>query len=351
MSPCKEVPDTMRLARVHGPGDVRIDQVPAPDVAPGEVIVRVAACGICGSDLGYIAQGSLGGVEPLAAPLPIGHELAGTVVAVGAGVTEIEPGLRVAVNPDRAFVGGGGPDGGMADFLRVSGARLDDTLFALPSGLSFAEAALAEPLSVALHALRVARVSATDKVAVLGAGPIGLCAVVMLRHLGVTDIAIFDPVEERLERARALGASQAINVSQESASVALARCHGEGVRFGAPFVETDVFIDCAGAGAALAEVLGVAKYKARVAVVALHHKPLALDLFRLMANEITISGSIADDRPAEFGEALAMLGARAFDLSALISHSFDFSSFHEALDMARDPARAAKVMLTFDQAA
>lgn len=337
----------MRLARVHGPGDVRVDSVPTPAAGPGEVIVQVGACGICGSDLGYIAQGSLGGVEPLSAPLPIGHELAGTVVAVGADVTGIAPGLRVAVNPDRAFIGGGGPDGGMADLLRVSAARLGDTLFALAPGLSFAEAALAEPLSVALHGLRVAGVTAADKVAILGAGPIGLCTVVMLRHLGVEDIAIFDPVEERLERARALGAALAVNVREESAAAALARYHGEGVRFGAPFVGTDVFVDCAGSGPALAEVLGVAKYRARVAVIALHHKPLPVDLFRLMANEITLSGSIADDRPAEFGEAIAMLGEGRIDLAPLISHSFDFSRFHEALDTARDPVRAAKVMLTF----
>ena len=351
MSIPAEEPGTMRLARVHGPGDVRIDRVAAPVAGPGEVLVRVAACGICGSDLGYIAQGNLGGVEPLREPLAIGHELAGTVIAVGPGVVDVAPGLRVAVNPDRAFIGGGGPDGGMADVLRVSAARLGDTLFALPDSLPFAAAALAEPLSVALHALRVARVTAADRVAVLGAGPIGLCAVVMLRHLGVEDIAIFDPVEERLARARALGAAHAVNVTAEPAPAALARVHGAGERFGAPWVGTDVVVDCAGSGAALAELLGVAKYRARIAVVALHHKPLPLDLFRLMANEITIAGSIADNRAAEFGEALAMLAAGQCDLGPLISHSYDFSRFHEALDMARDPARAAKVMLTFGEAA
>lgn len=342
---------TMRLARVHGPADVRVDAVPMPVASPGEAIVKVAACGFCGSDLGYIAQGGLGGVEPLREPLAIGHEFAGTVVSVGPGVEGIAPGMRVAGNPDRAYIGGGGPDGAMGDFIRMSGAKLNDTLFALPDGLSFAEAALAEPLSVALHALRVSNVTAADKVAILGAGPIGLCAVVMLRHLGVTDIAIFDRVDERLDRARALGARLAVNVTNETAPDALARYHGEGNRFGSRFVETDVFVDCAGSGAALAEVLGVAKYRARVAVVALHHKPLPIDLFRMMANEITISGSIADDRPTEFGEALAMLGQHRFDLSPLISHHFDFSQFHEALAMARDAAQSAKVMLTFDKAA
>jgi threonine dehydrogenase-like Zn-dependent dehydrogenase len=341
----------MPLARVHGPGDVRLDTVPIPACGAGEVLLRVGACGVCGSDLGYIAQGGLGGVEPLKQPLPIGHEFAGTVVAVGAGVTGIAPGLRAAVNPDRAFIGGGGPDGAMAPYIRIEGAELGETLFPLPDSLSFAEAALAEPLSVALHGLRVVRVRAADKVAILGAGPIGLCTLVMLHHLGVRDVAIFDRVDERLDRARTLGAGLAVNVTRESLPDALARFHGSGERFGAPFVGTDVFVDCAGSAAALQEALAVARYRARVAVIALHHTPLALDLWRLMANEITISGSVADARSEEFGEAVAMLGQGRQDLSPLISHRIDFDQFHEALATAADAARAAKVVLTFAEAA
>jgi threonine dehydrogenase-like Zn-dependent dehydrogenase len=343
--------DTMPLARVHGPGDVRLDDVPVPACGLGEAVVRVAACGVCGSDLSYIAQGGLGGVEPLRQPLAIGHEFAGTVIAVGSGVAGVQPGLRVAVNPDRAYIGGGGPDGAMAPFIRVSGAEIGETLFPLPARLPFAEASLAEPLSVGLHGLRVAKVTAADKVAILGAGPIGLCTLVMLRHLGVTDVAIFDRVDERLDRARALGAGLAVNVSSESLPTALGRFHGSGDRFGAPFVGTDVFVDCAGSTAALAEVLSVAKYRARIAVIALHHKPLPLDLWRMMANEITVSGSIADARAAEFGEAVAMLGQTEQDLSPLISHRFEFTRFHEALATAADAARAAKVVLTFPEAA
>lgn len=342
---------TMRLARVHGPGDVRLDEVPVPQCGPGEALVQVAACGVCGSDLGYIAQGGLGGVEPLSAPLPIGHEFAGTVVAVGEGVTGVAPGMRVAVNPDRAYIGGGGPDGAMAAFIRVAGAEIGETLFPLPDHLSFAEASLAEPLSVGLHGLRVAGAKAEDRIAILGAGPIGLCALVMARHLGARDVAIFDRVPERLERARALGAGLAVDVTQESLPDALARFHGSGERFGAKFVDTDVFVDCAGSAAALEEVVAVAKYRARIAVVALHHKPLALDLWRMMANEISLAGSIADARSEEFGEAVAMLAAGEQALSPLISHRFDFSRFHEALAVAADGARAAKVILTFPEAA
>lgn len=341
----------MSLARVHGPGDVRLDTVEVPQPGAGEVVIQVAACGICGSDLGYIAQGGLGGTEPLKEPLPIGHEFAGVVAATGPGVEGVAPGMRVAVNPDAGMIGGGGPDGAMAPFIRVSGARVGETVFPLPDTMNMTQAALAEPLSVALHAMRTINVGPGDKVAVLGAGPIGLCAVAMARYLGCTDIAIFDRVESRLERARELGAGLACNVTTESMTEALARFHGESERFGARNVGTNAFIDCAGAPAALTEAFGIAPYRARIAIVALYKKPVPLDLWRMMANEIMMSGSIALDRAADFGEALAMIAADAQNLAPLISHEYDFGDFHAALATAADADRSAKVMLTFTQEA
>lgn len=344
-------PATMMAAHVHGPGDVRLDPIAVPMPGPGEVLVRVAACGICGSDLGYIAKGSLDGVRPLLHPLPIGHEFAGTVVAVGSGVDGVATGSRVAVNPDWGYIGGGGPDGAMAPYIRVGAAKMGDTLFPLPDHVSFAEAALAEPLSVALHGLRMVRATEADSVAILGAGPIGLCAVALLHHMGARQIAIVDRVDSRLERARALGASLAVNVMVEQIPAALGRCHGAGDRFGAPFVGTDVFVDAAGSGAMLAEAIGHAKKGARLAVIALHKAPLPIDLFRLMANEITLAGAIADDRPREFAEALAIIAENGAALAPLISHSYPFDCFAEALAMAADADKAAKVMLTFPEGA
>lgn len=339
----------MKLARVHGPGDVRLDDVAVPQPGQGEVVVQVRACGICGSDLGYIAAGGLRGVEPLKEPLPIGHEFAGSVAGVGPGVEGVAPGMRVAVNPDLGYIGGGGADGAMARYIRISGAQVGKTLFPLADTVSFELAALAEPLSVALHGLRLTGVRPGDKVAVLGAGPIGLCTVAMLRHLGAGDIAIFDRVDSRLERAKALGATLAVNVERETMTEALSRLHGQGERFGAPFVGTDVFIDAAGAAPALTEVMNIVKYRARIAIIALYKKPCPIDLFKLMANEITLVGSIADDRSPEFGEALTMIAGGKQDLSPLISHSFDFENFHEALAVAGDAQQSAKVMLTFTE--
>jgi len=339
--------DRMRLARVHGPGVVKLDEVPVPEVGAGDVLVRVEACGICGSDLGYIAVGGLGGGAPLAEPLPIGHEFAGVVEAVGANVAGLVPGQRVAVNPDAGFIGGGGEEGAMAPFIRLREPDVARTFFSIPDHISFEEAALAEPLSVALRGLRVTHARPSDKVAVLGAGPIGLCAVAMLKHLGMTDIAVIDRVPARLERALALGATLAIDTREDDMVEALASLHGEGERFGTRFVGTDLFIDAAGAPPLLTDVIACAKLRARIAVIALYKKPCPVDLWKMMANEIAMTGSIALDRADEFGEAVEMVASGSVDLSPMISHRFAFDEFHEAIAMAADGDRSAKVMLHF----
>ena len=148
---------TMQLARIHGPNDVRLDEVAVPEPGPNDVVVRVEACGICGSDLGYIATGGTG--APVSEPMPIGHEFSGIVERVG--------------------------------------KEIGSSIYPVPAHVPAALAALAEPLSVALHGINLVDVTPDDKVAVIGAGPIGLCAVAMLRHRGVKNIAIIDRVDDR----------------------------------------------------------------------------------------------------------------------------------------------------------
>jgi 2-desacetyl-2-hydroxyethyl bacteriochlorophyllide A dehydrogenase len=338
---------TMKLARVHGPDDVRLDDVPAPAAGPDDVVVRVKACGICGSDLGYIHNGGLAPGSVLAQPLPLGHEFAGVVESIGAKVQGVKPGQRVAVNPDDNYIGSGA-EGSMGEFILIRNAKVGSSLYPLPDHVSEEEAALAEPLSVALHGINLTHVQAGDKVAVIGAGPIGLCAVAMLRHRGVKDIAILDREQSRLDRAKALGANAAIRVSGDGdMTEGLARAHGEGNRFGVRNVGTDVFIDAAGAAPALSEAMNIAKYKARFAIIALYKKPATLDLFKMMANEIMMVGSIADSRHAEFAEALEMIAGGKIDLSPMISHRVAFDQFFDAIAIASDPAKSAKVMLTF----
>ena len=336
---------TMQVARVHGPGDVRLDDVTVPKPGPRDVVVRVEACGICGSDLGYIALGGTG--APLSEPMPIGHEFAGIVEWVGTDVRDVQPGLRVAVNPDDRNIGNGGLEGAMARFILVPDAKIGSSLYPVPAHVAPALAALAEPLSVALHGINLVDVKPDDKVAVIGAGPIGLSAVVMLRHRGVKNIVIIDREASRLARARALGAKTTINASTGSITEMLATAHGEGTRLGHRHVDTDVFIDAAGAPQALAEVIAIAKFRARISVIALYKKPCAVDLFKMMMNEIMLIGSIALGRHAEFGEAVDMIVAGEINLAPMISHHIPFEQFNEAIDTARDAANSAKVMLEF----
>jgi threonine dehydrogenase-like Zn-dependent dehydrogenase len=253
----------------------------------------------------------------------------------------------VAVNPDDRNVGNGGPEGAMAPFILVPDAKIGSSLYPVPAHVTPALAALAEPLSVALHGINLVDVKPTDKVVVLGAGPIGLCAVAMLRHRGVTNIAIADREDSRLERAQQLGARTLINVTAASMTEALAEAHGEGNRLGLRYVDSDVFIDAAGAPQALAEVIAMAKFRARISVIALYKKDCPLNLFKMMMNEIMLIGSIALGRHAEFAEAIEMIAAGGIDLRPMISHSIPFSRFEEALDIARDTAGSAKVMLEF----
>lgn len=114
-----------------------------------------------------------------------------------------------------------------------------------------------------------------------------------------------------------------------------------------PVVGTNVFVDAAGSPAALAEAINCAPKAARIAVIAIHKGAVPIDLFRVMAHELTLVGSVADDRPAEFGQALAMIGQDPAAFAPMISHRFDFGDLFDALAMAADGAKAGKVMLEF----
>ena len=342
---------TMPLARVHGPGNMRVDQVAIPTVGPRDVLVRIGVTGVCGSDLGYVAAGGLGGGAPLVEPLPIGHEFAGTVEKVGDQASDIHPGQRCAVNPDAGLIGGGGPTGAFAPFILVPEARAGADICPIPDSLPLEKAALAEPLSVGLHGVNIGRVQPGDKVVILGAGPIGLCTIICLRHRGVEDILIADLSDARLDRARQLGAAVTINPSREPLVEAIGKAHGTGQRFGMPFVGSDVIIDAAGAQPPLAELLDVAKFRARIVIVALHKKPMPVNLWKMMANEFNMSGSIATDREDEFNECLQMLASGEIDVDPLISHRLKFDQLDEAFRIAADTDASAKVIVTFPQTA
>lgn len=336
----------MKQIRIHGPDDVRLDDVPEPAVGPDDALLAVAACGICGSDVGYAR---LGGVQgPVSEPLPIGHELAGTVVALGERVSlpGIEIGTRVALHPGAAGfgLGNGGAEGGFTPRLLVRGASRGRSLFPIPDDMLFEIAALAEPLGVGMNAVDRVSVQPGDRVAVLGAGPIGLAAIATLHDRGVEDVVAIDLSERRLEVARKLGARHAIRSGGTTLWDDLGRLQGRESFYWMDVVGTNVFIEATGSGALLEEVIRRARPGARVSVVALHRKPVPVDFMAVMMKQMTLQGAM--EYPDRFEAMLELLSRR--DLSPMITHRFALDDFAEALEVAKSPDAGAKVMIRIE---
>jgi len=338
----------MKCVRLHGPNDVRIEQLPKPQVGKEDVLVRVAACGICGSDLGYIAAGGL--IGPTENPMPLGHELAGTIVEVGSDVKDLAEGTRVVVNPMEGgnMIGNGGPQGGFAEFLLVRNAAKAPCVVSFPEGLPFERAALTEPLGVALHAVNQGMIQPSEKVAVLGAGPIGLGVIVALRYRGVSNVVAVDFSAKRLELAKAVGAKAVWNPREGETREFLSSVQGTETYFGFPVVGTDVYIDATGVGQVVQDFLGMAKCGARLVVVGLHKHEVPIDLRTVLAKELTLRGSMA--YPTEFPQIIEMLRDVDVPADRLISHEFEFDEFEAALKIAQNAEVSGKVMIRFPSA-
>ena len=335
----------MQRAQIHAPGDLRLDEVPEPEVGPNDALLEVGACGICGSDVGYVRIGGLAG--PADDPMPLGHELAGTVLAVGDAVKEIAPGARVALNPTAAgyAIGNGGPEGGFAPKLLVRDAALGRNLFPIPDDMPFEIGALAEPLGVGMNAVDRVHVQKDEKVAILGAGPIGLTALATLLDRGVKDVVSIDLSEKRLEIARQLGAPETLNPANEDLWPELARRHGQISFYGRSLVGTDVFIEASGAGPILKQTIDQAKPHARISVVALHRQEISVDFMTVMMKQLTLQGAM--EYPERYEEMIELLGRQ--DLSPMISHRFGLDEFLDAFAVAQSPAAGAKVMIEISE--
>jgi 2-desacetyl-2-hydroxyethyl bacteriochlorophyllide A dehydrogenase len=331
----------VKQVRLHGPEDVRLDDVPEPAPGPRDVVVRVAACGICGSDVGYVKLGGVAG--PTRRPLPLGHELAGVVEAVGAEVAGVRVGARVVVHPGAAGnrIGNGGPEGGFAPRLLVRNAAAGGNLFEIPASLSFETAALAEPLGVGMNAALRSEARAGEKAVVFGAGPIGLAAVATLADRGVADVIAVDLSDRRLALARRLGAHAVLNPAQDDVWKEIRARHGESPVLGAPMAGSDAYIEASGAPAVIGEILQHAKGEARLSVVALHRAPVPVSFLLVMMKQLTLRGAM--EYPEDFGATLALLARR--DLSPMITHRFVLARFAEALAVARDASASGKVMI------
>jgi len=343
------IPKTMRAAVLYGERDLRlVDDYPVPDPEPGEVLIRVAACAICGSDPKILAHGWPN--HPPYGRFIFGHEYAGTIVALGPGVNEFAVGDRVAVEPHKGCgvcancrdglyntclnYGnqakghrhyGFSSNGGYAEYA----CNHVNSVYPIPSGMPFEQATLITTAATSLYGIRrIGGIRAGETVVVSGPGAIGLMAVVMARLLGAGTIILVGTRPERLEVGRRLGADVTINLREtDAAPRILDLTHGVGA---------DAVVECAGTARAAVDAVEYSKKNGRVALVGIYSEPAPLNVNKIVQWNITVAGSKAEGERS-MAQAMALLGrggAQAVDLAALITHIFPLSQIHAAFDTA-----------------
>jgi threonine dehydrogenase-like Zn-dependent dehydrogenase len=333
----------MQLLKIHGVGDARVDDYERPVAGPKDVVVKMKACGICGSDLSYI---KIGGIPTPGTITALGHEGAGEVMEVGAEVEGISVGQPVIINPmmTAGNIGSGGPEGAFTQELLVRGAQLGESILPIPAGIPYDIAAMCEPLAVAMHGVNRMEVKAGDKVVVFGCGPIGLGMILWLIDRGVTDLVALDLAPERRERALALGARAALDPTKVDVRAELAKLHGEVRSYGRVGVGTDAFIDAAGAPNLVSDVIQMAKFHSRLVITAAYMKPVEVQLGRMLTSEMTITTAMG--YPTEMPEVIAAMPRLKDKIASMISHRLPFDRMMEGLGIAATP-QSAKVMIEF----
>lgn len=337
----------MKSVIVSGPGTTAVVDVPTPKAGPSDVLVRMRACGICGSDGYYV---TIGGIPPRQGATPLGHEPAGEVVEVGAEVTGVEVGDHVVINPiapGSGMIGSGGPQGALSEYLLVENAVVGRSLAMVPDEVPFDVAALNEPMAVARHAVNRTNPKPGDQVVIFGAGPIGLGALIGYKLSGAASVVVADVIPSRLEKALAVGADAVINSAEEDVIARLTELHGTGATaMGAPRAGTDIYLDAAGVPVVIDTALTAAKQNATLGIVAVHKKPVPIDFQAILAAEVNIVTAMG--YPTEIFEVTKEIAENWQKFALIISDRFPFADAQKALETASTPGAAEKVVVTFD---
>ena len=342
----------MRAIVAHAARDLRIEDRPPEAVGPGQVRVRLAVGGICGSDLHYFNHGGFGAVR-LREPMILGHEVSGHVVETGRGVEGFAPGDLVAVSPSRpcgacAYCAEGLRNhclnmrfyGSAMPFPHIQGAFREELVAdasqcVKAGGLSPGLAAMAEPLAVCLHAARRAGDLIGARVLVTGCGPIGCLAILAARRAGAAEIVATDLAAATLAHALRIGADRAVNVAEQPEALAeYARDKGS---FHALF-------ECSGAAPALAAAIPALRPRARILQLGLGGD-MTLPLQAMTAKEIELRGCFRFHE--EFSTAVRLMQGGHIDPSPLITHTLPLGEAMRAFEIAGDRTQAMKAQIAF----
>lgn len=346
----------MKAAVLEAPGDLRVKEVPTPTAEAGEMVIRVKAAAICGTDIRIMNGKKKKGVR---FPSVIGHEFAGEVVEVGRGVDAFKAGDRIAADPvvpcrgcaycrtgmenvclNRQAIGYEF-DGAFAEYMRIPAVALEaGNVMKLPESMSYAAGALAEPLACVLNGQKNARVGLGDAVLILGSGPIGLMHMMLAKASGASLVAISEPNAGRRQRAKEMGADIVIDPSSEDPGEIL-RAHTGGLG-------ADVAILAIGVPKLAADALGFVRKGGRVNLFAGFSvgDMGAIDVNLIHYNEIYVSGASALSRNG-YETAFNMIASGAIDVEKLVSDSFRLDDIHDAVALA-ESGNALKITVQND---
>ena len=343
-----------RACVLHKEKDLRIESVAVAEVGETQVLVRIGAGGICGSDLHYYLDGGFGVVR-VKEPIVLGHEVAGTVAEVGAKVTKVKPGDRVALNPSRPcgrckFCLAGKQQHCLDMWFYGSAMRSPHSQGAFrewivarecqcePVGenVSLGEAALCEPLAVALHAVGQAGPLVGKRVLVTGAGPIGALVIAAARYAGAMEVVATDLHEAALLKAVAMGANRTVNVGQAPGLAAEEFCANKGY--------FDVAFECTGVGAVIRNILPALCPCGTLVQVGVTGEA-AIPINVIVGKEIRIVGAFRFH--GEYALAARLIKEGRIDVKPIITATLPMERAVEAFEMAADRKAHMKVQLAF----
>lgn len=338
----QNLPHSMRTSVLEGAKTLTIEDRPLPQAGPGDVLVRVAAVGVCGSDVHYFRHGRIGDFV-VDGPLVLGHELSGVIAAVGAGVDEARIGQRVAIEPQKPchrcreclaghynlcpnmeFYATPPIDGAFTGYVTIESAFAH----AVPDSISDEAAALLEPLSVAITTMRKAHVVPGSRVLIAGAGPIGIICAQTARAFGASEVIVSDLVPERRERALGYGATQVVDPAEIDVATA--------------GFDVDAFVDASGAPRAVFAGIQAVRPAGYAVLVGLGNSEMTLPVEHIQNKEVWVTGIFryTDTWPA----GIHLVESGQVDLDSLVTGRFDLDHVEEALESDLDPASLKSIV-------
>ena len=342
----------MKSVVIHAAKDLRIETRAIEEPGAGEVQIKLAAGGICGSDLHYFNHGGFGTIR-LKEPMILGHEVAGHITKLGAGVEGLELGELVAISPSRPcdackFCQQGMHNqclnmrfyGSAMPFPHIQGAFrevlvADARQCVSAEGLSPGEAAMAEPLAVTLHATRRAGEMLGKSVLVTGCGPIGVLAILAARRAGADLVVATDLSDFTLAMAKAAGADLTINIANEAQKLE---------QFNRDKGSFDILYECSGAAVALAGAIPAMRPGGTIMQLGLGGD-MTVPMMAITAKELSLKGSFRFH--SEFATGISLMRKGLIDVKPLITHVVNLGDARQGFELASDRSKAMKVQIQF----